>query len=60
MNKQDLLTFMILEFENANKQAMVGSGMSEQEADTKNQEYRLSISMLLAQVVDKMFEKNIL
>jgi hypothetical protein len=51
---------MILEFENANKQAMVGSGMSEQEADTKNQEYRLSISMLLAQVVDKMFEKNIL
>jgi hypothetical protein len=60
MNKQDLLTFMILEFENANKQAMVGSGMSEQEADTKNQEYRLSISMLLAQVVDKMFEKNVL
>lgn len=59
MNKQELLTFMILEFENANKQAMVGSGISEQEADAKNQEYRLSISMLLAQVVDKMFEKNL-
>ena len=59
MNKQELLTFMILEFENANKQAMVGSGISEQEADAKNQEYRLSISMLLSQVVDKMFEKNI-
>ena len=59
MNKQDILTFMILEFENANKQAMVGSGISEQEADIKNQEYRLSISMLLAQVVDKMFEKNL-
>ena len=59
MNKQDILTFMILEFENANKQAMVGSGISEQEADAKNQEYRLSISMLLSQVVDKMFEKNI-
>ena len=59
MNKQELLTFMILEFENANKQAMVGSGISEQEAEAKNQEYRLSISMLLSQVVDKMFEKNI-
>jgi hypothetical protein len=59
MNKQEILTFMILEFENANKQAMIGSGITEQEADTKNQEYRLSISMLLSQVVDKMFEKNI-
>jgi hypothetical protein len=60
MNKQELLTFMILEFENANKEAMIGSGITEAEANSKNEEYRLSISMLLSKVVDKMFEKNVL
>jgi hypothetical protein len=59
MNKEQLLSFMIEEFELANKQAMVGSGISESEADLKNSEYRFSISMLLSQVVEKMFEKNI-
>lgn len=50
---------MINEFQNANKIAMVNSGISEQEAEVKNAEYSASISFLLAQVVDKMFEKNI-
>jgi uncharacterized protein YfkK (UPF0435 family) len=59
MNKEQILLFMINEFENANKIAMVNSGISEQEAEVKNAEYSASISFLLAQVVDKMFEKNI-
>jgi hypothetical protein len=59
MNKEQLLLFMVNEFENANKIAMLNSGMSEAEADSKNAEYSLSINFLLSHVVDKMFEKNI-
>lgn len=59
MNKEQLLLFMINEFEIANKLAMINSGMSEQEAESKSLEYSASISFLLSQVVDKMFEKNI-
>ncbi len=59
MNREQLLLFMIDEFEKANKQAMISSGISDQEAEYKNNEYRASISFLLSQVVDKMFEKNI-
>lgn len=50
---------MITEFESANKEAMINSGMSAEEADAKNIEYSVSIKFLLAQVVEKMFEKNI-
>ena len=59
MNKDELLKFMIAEFENANKVAMINSGISEEEANAKNVEYHISIEFLLAQVVEKMFEKNI-
>lgn len=59
MNKEELLNFMIAEFENANKAAMINSGISEEEADAKNVEYSVSVKLLLAQVVEKMFEKNI-
>jgi hypothetical protein len=59
MNKEELLSFMVAEFENANKAAMMNSGISEQEANEKNVEYSVSIKFLLAQVVEKMFEKNI-
>jgi hypothetical protein len=59
MNKEELLNFMITEFESANKEAMINSGMSAEEADAKNIEYSVSIKFLLAQVVEKMFEKNI-
>jgi hypothetical protein len=59
MNKEQLLLFMIDEFEKANKQAMISSGITEQEADYKNNEFRPTISILLSQVVEKMFEKNI-
>lgn len=50
---------MVAEFENANKMAMMNSGMSEEEANLKNEEYSASVNFLLAQVVEKMFEKNI-
>ena len=59
MNKEELLNFMITEFESANKEAMINSGISAEEADAKNVEYSVSIKFLLAQVVEKMFEKNI-
>jgi hypothetical protein len=59
MNKDQLLQFMIEEFESANKQAMISSGMSAQEAETKSLEFKTSIAFILSQVVDKMFEKNI-
>ena len=59
MNKEELLLFMVTEFENANKVAMINSGISAEEADAKNVEYSVSIKFLLAQVVEKMFEKNI-
>ena len=59
MNKEQLFLFMVTEFENANKLAMVNSGMSEEEAEEKNKEYSASVNFLLAQVVEKMFEKNI-
>lgn len=59
MNKEELLRFMIAEFENANKEAMINSGITPDEADAKNVEYHVSIEFLLAQVVEKMFEKNI-
>lgn len=59
MNKEQLLNFMIEEFENANKQAMISSGISEQEAEAKSLEFKTSITFILSQVVDKMFEKNI-
>lgn len=59
MNKEELLNFMVTEFESANKEAMINSGMSAEEADAKNIEYSVSIKFLLAQVVEKMFEKNI-
>lgn len=59
MNKEELFAFMVKEFESANKTAMMNSGMTEQDAETKNAEYSASINFLLAQVVEKMFEKNI-
>jgi hypothetical protein len=59
MNKEQIFLFMVAEFENANKMAMMNSGMSEEEANLKNEEYSASINFLLAQVVEKMFEKNI-
>jgi hypothetical protein len=59
MNKEQLLLFMINEFEIANKEAMVSSGISEQEAEQRNSEYRSSITMLLSRVVEKLFEKNL-
>jgi hypothetical protein len=59
MNKEQLLLFMLEEFEIANKEAMVASGISEQEAEIRNSEYRASITMLLSKVVEKLFEKSI-
>jgi hypothetical protein len=59
MNKEQIFLFMVAEFENANKMAMMNSGMSEEEANLKNEEYSASVNFLLAQVVEKMFEKNI-
>jgi hypothetical protein len=38
---------------------MINSGITPEEADAKNVEYHVSIEFLLAQVVEKMFEKNI-
>jgi hypothetical protein len=60
MNKEDILSFMIEEFEASNKIGMLNGGMSNQEIEEKTLEYRPSISILLSQVLDKMFEKNIL
>jgi uncharacterized protein YfkK (UPF0435 family) len=59
MNKEEILSFMINEFETANKVGMLNGGLSEQEVEAKTIEYRPSISILLSQVLDKMFEKNI-
>lgn len=59
MNKEQIFLFMVAEFENANRMAMMNSGMSEEEATLKNEEYSASVNFLLAQVVEKMFEKNI-
>ena len=59
MNKEQLLLFMINEFEIANKEAMISSGFSDQQSEQMNSEYRPSVTMLLSRVVEKMFEKNI-
>jgi hypothetical protein len=59
MNKEDFSQFIITEFQKANKEAMLKIGMSEEEAEEKNLEFYPSISFLLAQVTERVFEENI-
>jgi hypothetical protein len=59
MNKQDFTELMINEFQLANKNAMIKIGMTEEEAEEKNAEFYPSISFLLGQVAEKVFEKDI-
>jgi hypothetical protein len=59
MNKSDFTEFIINEFQAANKEAMIKIGMEEKEAEEKNAEFYPSISFLLSQVAEKIFEKDI-
>lgn len=59
MNKADFTEIMIDEFQLANKEAMIKIGMTEEEAEEKNAEFYPSISFLLGQVAEKIFEKDI-
>lgn len=59
MNKADFTELMVNEFQLANKEAMMKIGMTEEEAEEKNAEFYPSISFLLGQVAEKIFEKDI-
>ncbi len=59
MNKADFTELMVDEFQLANKEAMIKIGMTEEEAEEKNAEFYPSISFLLGQVAEKIFEKDI-
>lgn len=59
MNKAEFTELMVNEFQLANKEAMIKIGMTEEEAEEKNAEFYPSISFLLGQVAEKIFEKDI-